>query len=314
MKSRSRRRPKRSTMSFRVEKQESLETNVSTDSNTADVVMVIDEESKDDEKKKDDDKKVEEVKPAGAEITIPKDLLHKTQTKVIKAAPKQSSCTECGKKHDSHSRECTSCGISYCRTHKKVFMTKLAKKTWTCSVGNGCKRAPDVTEPTTEEDKDTPGAVDRYRKFSSVVSRHDVGVARKVTPPPEEMAKAVEKSEEQDVAASEKREEEEKAKAAAAAAEKKRKDEEAAAAEKKRKEEETAAAKRKESTDKKLEALKKRLVRFYKVYKPSQIPRVSEIAAKYLDRSEELIEALQVSDEYVCVFLSKQHTTTTIYT
>ena len=302
MKSRSRRRPKRSTMSFRVEKQESLETNVSTDSNTADVVMMIHEESKDDEKKKDDDKKVE-VKPAGAEITIPKDLLHKTQTKVIKAAPKQSSCTECGKKHDSHSRECTSCGISYCRTHKKVFMTKLAKKTWTCSVGNGCKRAPDVTEPTTEEDKDTPGAVDRYRKFSSVVSRHDVGVARKVTPPPEEMAKAVEKSEEQD-AASEKREEEEKAKAAAA--EKKRKDEEAAAAaEKKRKEEETAAAKRKESTDKKLEALKKRLVRFYKVYKPSQIPRVSEIAAKYLDRSEELIEALQVSDDF---FFSRNST------
>ena len=30
-----------------------------------------------------------------------------TQKKVIKTAPKQSSCTECGKKHDSHSRECT---------------------------------------------------------------------------------------------------------------------------------------------------------------------------------------------------------------
>ena len=60
-----------------------------------------------------------------------------------------------------------------------------------------------------------------------------------------------------------------------------------------------------------MEALKKRLVRFYKVYKPSQIPRVSEIAAKYLDRSEELIEALQVSDDYVrvCVFFSSRNST-----
>ena len=62
---------------------------------------------------------------------------------------------------------------------QKVFMTKLAKKTWTCSIGHGCKREAENT------------SVDRYRKFSSVASRDDVGVARKVTPPPQEMEKSV---------------------------------------------------------------------------------------------------------------------------
>ena len=115
MKSRSRRRPKRSKISFRVKKtEESLEKNDSESS--VGVVMVVDEESKKIEVKetevketkvKEPEAKETEAKPAGAEITIPKHLLHKAQKTVIKTAPKQSSCTECGKKHDSHSRECT---------------------------------------------------------------------------------------------------------------------------------------------------------------------------------------------------------------
>ena len=154
-------------------------------------------------------------------------------------------------------------------------MTKLAKKTWTCSIGHGCKR----------EVENTAASVDRYRKFSSVSSRTDMGVARKVTPPPQEMAKSAADSVKEEEEERKRKEEEER----------KRKEEEEKAIEKEKKiqEEEANRTKEKEEKEKKMDALKKRLVRFYQVYKPSQIPRVPDIALKYLDRSEELIEALQ---------------------
>jgi DNA repair exonuclease SbcCD ATPase subunit len=70
-------------------------------------VKEVKKEVKEVKEVKETEAKKTEATPAGADITIPKHLLHKAQKTVIKTAPKQSSCTECGKKHDSHSRECT---------------------------------------------------------------------------------------------------------------------------------------------------------------------------------------------------------------
>lgn len=42
-------------------------------------------------------------------------------------------CYSCSKYHDNHSRECVSCGASYCVSCKKKYMHKLATKTWKCT-------------------------------------------------------------------------------------------------------------------------------------------------------------------------------------
>jgi len=42
-------------------------------------------------------------------------------------------CYGCSRYHDNHSRECVSCGASYCVSCKKKYMHKLATKTWKCT-------------------------------------------------------------------------------------------------------------------------------------------------------------------------------------
>jgi hypothetical protein len=178
-------------------------------------------------------------------------------------------------------------------------MTKLAKKTWTCQVGHGCKKASDVTEA--KDEQDNKGVVEKYRKFSSVVSRDDVGVARKPTPPPQEMQKCVDES-------SMRLKEEVTPKETS----KEKKEEEKEKEQEREKEEET------QDIDEDLEALKKRLVRFYEVYKPNQIPRVPDIAKKYAHRTNELFQALEVRNLFSHFFFffyqSNSHTRIYIYT
>jgi len=131
------------------------------------------------------------------------------------------------------------------------------------------------------------------------VSRDDVGVARKPTPPPQEMQKCVDES-------SMRLKEEVTPKETS----KEKKEEEKEKEQEREKEEET------QDIDEDLEALKKRLVRFYEVYKPNQIPRVPDIAKKYAHRTNELFQALEVRNlfsHFFFLFLSIKFTYTYIY-
>jgi len=56
------------------------------------------------------------------------------KTKGVKLAisATESSCVECGARHDAHSRDCVKCNRSHCIKCKKSRMFKLGKKTWVC--------------------------------------------------------------------------------------------------------------------------------------------------------------------------------------
>eukprot|EP00939_MAST-03C_sp_MAST-3C-sp1_P000516 g516.t1 len=82
--------------------------------------------------------------PLGSNFKIPFTQRSRAQNLVRRAIPRKTRCVHCNAKHNSHSRECTECGISYCRTCKKVFMAKAAKKTWSCKQGFGCRKRPSV--------------------------------------------------------------------------------------------------------------------------------------------------------------------------
>ena len=49
-------------------------------------------------------------------------------------------CEHCGESVDAYSRQCVECGLNCCRTHKKIFMSKMGRKTWRCKDRERCKK------------------------------------------------------------------------------------------------------------------------------------------------------------------------------
>ena len=68
-----------------------------------------------------------------------------------------NDCAVCKAKHDSHSRECALCGLSYCVDCKKLKMKKKKKKVWECYA---CLQGHKLSNMKKNKNKRTPSLIE----------------------------------------------------------------------------------------------------------------------------------------------------------